>query len=286
MAVVRLLVFVAFGLAVGVYVAPLVGSWPPSSDRTDASPPAPAPQTAAGDAEPQKTQPVQGALRESLWKIAVRKAMSDYTAPRRMFQTATFMHDGAERRWHWITPAGDAPAPTVILLHGSERTGRAMLDMLKGMARNGFFLIAPDSADPKGWSSASDGPDFLAALLEKANDIHTVDRGQLFLVGHSAGANHALWLGNQPDAPWRKIAVHAGSVDPRAVVPRTDAPPVMIVIGDQDAFFPLGEVRAAAESLAAAGHDVDLQVVPGHDHWFYIIGPRLADRFADFLAAP
>jgi predicted esterase len=158
--------------------------------------------------------------------------------------------------------------------------------MMKGMAREGYFLIAPDSAVPEGWSPVADGPAFMAALLDIAGTVQAIDRERMFLIGHSAGANHALWLGNQPDAAWRKIAVHAGAVEPRQIAPRTDAPAVTIVVGDQDASFPLDAVRTSAKALAEAGHDVELQVVPKHDHWFYIIGPRLAGRFAEFFRTP
>jgi acetyl esterase/lipase len=41
--------------------------------------------------------------------------------------------------------------------------------------------------------------------------------------------------------------------------------------------------RVAGEALAAAGHDFDLALIPGHTHWFYEGGPDFAaDAWAWF----
>lgn len=229
-----------------------------------------------------------GRLVEETLDLPVREPMSDYNAPRGRFATSVFLHDGAERRWHWIAPEGDGPSPAIVLLHGSGRNGAAMLDMAKSLAKQGYFLIAPDAAVAEAWSPTQDGPDFIAALLEQAQAVGRIDPARVYLMGHSAGGNHALWLANRGGGTWRGVAVHAGTIVPQDVAPRRDAPPVLIVLGDRDAFYPVATVRAAADALAKAGHDVTLQVVPGHDHWFYIIGPRFARHSEAFLnmAAP
>lgn len=227
--------------------------------------------------------PQPGRLVEETLDLPVRKPMSDYNAPRGVFATSVFTHDGAERRWHWIAPEGEGPSPAIVLLHGSGRNGASMLDMSKSLAAQGYFLIAPDSADPDKWSTERDGAGFIAAVLEQAQAVHPVNPARVFLMGHSAGGNHALWLVNRETGAWRGVAVHAGSILPQNVVPRGDAAPVLIVLGDRDANYPVAAVRAAADALAQAGHDVTLQVVPGHDHWFYVIGPRFARHAAEFL---
>lgn len=224
-----------------------------------------------------------GRFEEGVLSLPVRAAMSDYHAPREVFATATFLHEGVERRWHWILPEGAGSSPAIILLHGSGRNGAAMLDMAKSLAAEGYFLIAPDAAESSGWSGSVDGEAFIAAVLEQAEALHPLDRGRLFLMGHSAGANHALWLGNRAGAEWQGVAVHAGALPPRRIVARAEAPPVLIVVGDRDANFPVDAVRASAVALAEAGHDVTFQIVPGHDHWFYVIGPRFARHAAAFL---
>lgn len=224
-----------------------------------------------------------GRFEEGVLKLPVRPPMSEYHAPRGQFATATFPLDGVERRWHWIPPDGAGPSPAIVLLHGSGRNGAAMLDMAKSLAAKGYFLIAPDSADPEGWSGAGDGAAFIDAVLQQAEAVHPIDRGRLFLIGHSAGAIHALWLGNRGGRLWQGVAVHAAALSPREIVGQAEAPPVLIVVGDRDANFPVESVRATAVALAEAGHDVRLEIVPGHDHWFYVIGPRFARHAEAFL---
>jgi poly(3-hydroxybutyrate) depolymerase len=203
-----------------------------------------------------------------------------YEAPDRFAR-----HEMGARVWHAVAPPpGDALPPTVVLLHGSNRDGRAMLDMWEEVAaREGLLLIAPDSADPRGWTMATDGPAFLGDVLDAAHAAHPFDRSRVYLYGHSAGAIFALRLAAGGPGPWRAVAVHAGDVDPRLVRPHADAAPLRIQVGDRDALFPLDEVRASARALALAGHAVTLVVVPGHDHWLYAAGPRLAaDAWAFF----
>ncbi|MEV4282940.1 alpha/beta hydrolase [Actinoplanes xinjiangensis] len=53
-----------------------------------------------------------------------------------------------------------------------------------------------------------------------------------------------------------------------------DAPPLLIVHGDQDRIVPVGQSRELYERLAALGAPVDLRIVPGADHCF--VGADLA----------
>ncbi|SEN36118.1 Predicted esterase [Loktanella fryxellensis] len=187
--------------------------------------------------------------------------------------------------WHTLPqpPQSDRPA-AIVLLHGSGRDGRAMVDMWQGMAADhDILLIAPDAADPQAWSMRDEPAAALMALLDDVALTHPFDPDRVYLYGHSAGANHALALA--PDGPWRAVAVHAGDIG--TVQPTGPAPiPVRIQIGTDDLSYPLDVVTQAAERLAEAGHDVDLLVIPGHDHWFYDIGPRLAADAWSFFDHP
>ena len=90
---------------------------------------------------------------------------------------------------------------------------------------------------------------------------------------------NASWRGQ----PARTIAHHAGALGP---CPGFAAPPLrryLIQIGDQDANVPLPTVRASATRLAASGSPAELQIIPGHTHWFYDIGPALASQARAFF---
>ncbi|VDC20380.1 alpha/beta hydrolase family esterase [Pseudogemmobacter humi] len=190
--------------------------------------------------------------------------------------------EGGIRRWWGLGPdPGNGPAPVVLLLHGSEHDGRAMLAMWEETARrHGLILVAPDAFDPAGWS-ARDGRAFLEAVLADAARLYPADPNRVYIAGHSAGADFALSLVADPPGRARAVAVHAGARMPSGTA--KSPVPVRIYLGDNDHLCPLAEARASARALAAAGHRTELVVIPGHDHWFYSAGPAIAaDSWAFF----
>jgi predicted esterase len=206
-----------------------------------------------------------------------------YDPPVGQFSTAVFPYEGSIRRWHWQVPDIEGkPLPAIVMLHGSGRTGPAMLDMWQRMTQEPAFLIAPDAHDLDVWSLKHDGQAYLDAVLSEAAKVHAIDMERIYLVGHSGGANHALRLANRGAGPWRAVAVHAGAT--AQIEPQPEAIPVLIIVGDRDQSFPIARVRQSARTLAGAGHDVDLRVIPGHNHWFYAIGPDLGPVIWDFLS--
>src|SRR5262249_40585899 len=57
--------------------------------------------------------------------------------------------------------------PLVLLLHGSGRDGSSLMKSWAELgASEGVFLVAPDSANPAGWSMFTDGPDFMFELMK------------------------------------------------------------------------------------------------------------------------
>lgn len=171
----------------------------------------------------------------------------------------------------------------VVLLHGSNRSGASMLDMWRSIGAKGVVLIAPDSLDPIRWRIESDGPAFLDAVLAQAMAVSPFDRDKVSLYGHSAGANAALELGQCTDLPLRAIAIHAGAFAGCKGWSSVGDRRYLIQIGDQDESFPLGVVEASAKMLADAGAAVDLAVIEGHNHWYYQIGPNLAQQAWQFF---
>ena len=216
-------------------------------------------------------------------------AAPSYTPPEGRFLARELVVSGEVRRW-WSLPggagAGAGRPAALVLLHGSGRDGRAMLDMWQGLAGDDApLLIAPDSLDPAGWAWDADGPAFLDAVLAEAQRVHGFDPERVYLFGHSAGGGHALRLANWGDGPWRAVAAHAGASRALDFDPRPDAAPLRLYAGTEDVTVPLEAVRASAGALAAAGHRVELVAIPRHDHWYYAIGPHLARDAWGFLSA-
>lgn len=195
--------------------------------------------------------------------------------------------DGKPRSFWMLSPqpaAAEGALPSaVLLLHGSYRSGASMLDMWRSIGAKGVVLIAPESLDPITWRMETDGVAFLDVVLAQAMARTPFDRDKISLYGHSAGANAALELGQCTDLPVRAIAIHAGAFAGCNGWSTSSNRRYLIQIGDQDETFPLGVVEASAKRLADAGAAVDLAVIEGHNHWYYQIGPSLAQQAWQFF---
>ena len=62
--------------------------------------------------------------------------------------------------------ARNKPAPLVVLLHGSGRDGRILVEHWQSLAKKeGIVLAGPDATARAGWSMRDDGP-LLSAPLD------------------------------------------------------------------------------------------------------------------------
>lgn len=189
------------------------------------------------------------------------------------------------RLWQLYVPAGltAAPAPVVVLLHGSGRDGRSMIHMwMQVAATEGVILVGLNGME-EGWQPSLLSDAFLDAVLADVAAVHPVDDTRLYLFGHSAGSSAAQILANRAPDRWRAVATHAGTVDPSQLGRVADAPPVRHYLGTEDHIFDVATAMTAGERVAALGQDHELVLVPGHTHWFYVGGSMFAaDAWAWF----
>ena len=81
-------------------------------------------------------------------------------------------------------------------------------------------------------------------------------------------------------------AIHAGALqtDPRGLFEQAERKvPIAIWVGDRDPFFPLDEVRATKQIFESNGYKVDLSVVLGHDHNYYVVADEINGKAWNFL---
>jgi poly(3-hydroxybutyrate) depolymerase len=191
-------------------------------------------------------------------------------------QKLTFGSGGVNRTYYLYIPekASPGPSPLLLLLHGSGRNGKTLIDPWMPLAKSeGIVLVAPDASDPRAWRVPQEGPDFMHDLVELvriSNDV--VDDRRMYVFGHSAGATHGLDLGLLESEYFAAVAVHAGVVS-REMAPILDqAPrkiPMAIWVGTDDAFFPLVAVRATRDALNAKGFNTQLTEIKNHTHDYY-----------------
>lgn len=203
----------------------------------------------------------------------------------------TFPYEGKERSYYLFVPEaakGPGKVPLLLTLHGSGRDGKSLVELWNKIAKKeGFVVAGPDAANPDYWQSSTDGPGFLKELVDSLSARLPIDPRRVYLFGHSAGAVSALSLSMLESQYFAATAIHAGSWrKPEYFSVMRHAKrkiPLYIASGDKDVYFPIQSVRETRDRLTAAGFPVELKEMPGHDHWYYDLGPRINREAWEFL---
>jgi poly(3-hydroxybutyrate) depolymerase len=198
---------------------------------------------------------------------------------------------GERRTFYLFVPEGlniSNPAPLVILLHGSGRTGLSLVEKWTELAkRERFIIVGPDSKESRrGWLIPDDGPDLLRAIVENVSSRFPVNTRALYLFGHSAGAMFALSMSLLESEFFAATAIHAGALDEnghKAIPYAKRKIPIAIYVGTKDHLFSVEVVRATRNTLAERGFVVSLTEIPNHNHWYYDLAPKINAVAWDFL---
>jgi poly(3-hydroxybutyrate) depolymerase len=198
--------------------------------------------------------------------------------------------NGKTRAYYLYVPSTlkpGTPAPLIVMLHGSGRTGTSLVEKWKDYAKKeGIIIAGPDSTNTRGWASPVDGPDYLHELVEELKAKYPVNPRRVYLFGHSAGACFALHMSLMESQYYAATAIHAGALsdeEMEMVKLARRKIPISIQVGDSDQFFPLKPVRATRDALQAAGIPVDLIEIPNHDHWYYDSAAKFNQTAWEFL---
>lgn len=198
--------------------------------------------------------------------------------------------NGKTRAYYLYVPPTikpETPAPLIVMLHGSNRTGVTLVEKWKDHAKKeGIIIAGPDATDLRGWGSPQDGPDFLRDLVEELKSKYPVNARRVYLFGHSAGASFALEMSLMESEYFAATAIHAGALPPEDVELIALAKrkiPISIQVGDSDEFFPLKIVRATRDALKAKEFPVELIEIANHDHWYYDKAAKFNQTAWEFL---
>lgn len=211
-------------------------------------------------------------------------------AAQRGITKETFISGGETRTYYLLVPDAarkSAPAPLLVLLHGSGRDGKSLMDRWEPLARKeGLVLVGPDARVPEGWRVPDDGPDFLRDVIQMLRQQLDIDPQRVYLFGHSAGAGHALAMAVLESEYFAAVGVHAGAMHESMFPLIEGAPrkiPIGIWVGTRDASFPLPVVRATRDALQAQGFAPELTEIQGHTHWYYDRAPAINRQVWTFL---
>ncbi len=197
---------------------------------------------------------------------------------------------GKTRAYYLYVPStlkAPAPAPLIVMLHGSNRTGVTLVEKWKDYAKKeGIILAGPDATNLSGWGSPQDGPDFLRDLVEELKSKLPVNPRRVYLFGHSAGGSFALQMSLMESQYFAATAIHAGALTPddmELIGLAKRKIPISIQVGDSDEFVPLKIVRATRDALKNAEFPVDLIEIKNHDHWYYDEASKFNQTAWEFL---
>jgi poly(3-hydroxybutyrate) depolymerase len=200
----------------------------------------------------------------------------------------TLASQGVPRTYYTFIPEKlTAPAPLLLLLHGSGRDGMSQIDEWKGLAeKEGIILAAPDSANSREWSMNTDGPEFLHDVVEAVRAKNSVDGKRIYIFGHSAGAVFALYMGVMESRYFAAAGVHAGAMG-EDFYPYIDLAkrkiPITIWVGTEDPYFKMPLVKATQAELNKHGFDAQVVEMKGHDHNYYAVSKDLNPKIWEFF---
>jgi poly(3-hydroxybutyrate) depolymerase len=205
-------------------------------------------------------------------------------------QKETLSFGGENRTYYVFTPSGlAAPAPVLLLLHGSGRDGATLIDLWQDLAqKEGIILVAPDSSDPANWDDRKDSPDFLNSVLGKVESKIPVDTTRIYLFGYSTGAVYALYLSIVESEYFAATAIYQGFLQEsnfKLIDSAERKIPVSIWAGTDDASSPLPQVRATRDAFNARGFAVELHELPAHDQNYDAVAGEVNGAAWQFLKA-
>ena len=193
-----------------------------------------------------------------------------------------------------------APRGLVVFVHGGRWNSGSKSEyrfVAAGLAERGFVVVVPDyrlSPAVRMDAAASDVARAVAYTESRAPSLG-VDPERVILMGHSAGAQLAALIANDPHwlseagaKPVRALVGFAGPYDflpltdgdlidyfaPPAHYPATQpvnfvtaaSPPAFLVHGLADTTVKVHNAESMAQHLRAAGVPVELRLMPGESH--------------------
>ena len=126
----------------------------------------------------------------------------------------SFEFAGMKRSYSLFVPTSSsaAPAPLIVLLHGSYGNAAAIVSWWTSLAeQEGIVLVAPDAREREAWQLRADGPQFIRAVIDEVAVKHPIDRGRIYLFGSSGGAVYSLTLSMIESQLFAATAIHAGA---------------------------------------------------------------------------
>lgn len=217
--------------------------------------------------------------------------------------------DGVSQKLDVFVPEGDGPFPTCILVHGGGWTNGNkrvyITPIFEPLTKAGFvwFSINYRLSPKYRWPACADDVAAAVKWVRAHAAEYKVDPKRIALIGESAGAHLAAWVGMKDDPETRVAAVvpfyipsdleHQSRKAGKALdafkslldftelndeaykklhdaspinFVRPGLPPFLLLHGDKDQLVPYEQSTMLQEKLKAAGNTCELITIPGGVH--------------------
>lgn len=186
-----------------------------------------------------------------------------------------FAYQGRKVRVEIFRPAGDAPAPAALVLHGASGVGQGLYvyPFAKALARQGVAAAVVRYYDGLGRRGGKASPKIFQArdkILTKAIDYMVtrsdVAPGGVGVYGMSLGGFHALSLGVSDDRVKSVVSLGGGLSRHIPDDRLRRLPPTLILHGDRDRVVPLKRALAVKHAAAKRNVAAEIKIYKGEGH--------------------
>ena len=187
----------------------------------------------------------------------------------------TVTSQDAERTYYLFVPdsAKDKPAPLIVLLHGSGRDGKILVEHWQSMAKKeGIILAGPDSTVRRGGACATTGRSCCAMSSRRCRPTTRSTAGACMSSATRPVRSTALrWAFSSRSTlpPWPFTPARSHPRSSLTSRERRRKIPIAVWVGTNDADFPVRQVRESLELLNRQDFNVELTEIPGHTHNYY-----------------
>ncbi|WP_298046573.1 hypothetical protein [uncultured Cardiobacterium sp.] len=194
-----------------------------------------------------------------------------------------FSAAGLEGNYRLVSPE-DSDRGLVMYLHGDGVKGypSSMSDYLEQMADKGFALLVPqtpDTATGTWWKNGEQNAAYLRAMIEDVCNRYNVDKGNIWLVGYSGGAElisyYLLPQHNDLFSGGGALMIGGGGMERPLQFGKTPTDELKQrfqlkwLVGSEDngaEFDALAASQQGQERYAQAGFHTQREIIPGVDH--------------------
>lgn len=190
----------------------------------------------------------------------------------------------------FYVPAGEAPFPAVVLLHGCHGILPATRRWARWFRAQGYAALLVDSYGPRGMTENCTPRSVELPNTARFDDavgalrfLHArpeVDRARIGVVGWSNGGVYAIALVNGPSLDRARargvtlpepgfrasVGIYPGGCF--SLVKELVVRPLLILIGDADDWTEAGSCEEMTEAMRARGADVTIVLYEGVGHYF------------------